>query len=331
MIGALLESLDQRKDFDSLNPREQEMLDRALDKVVEGTESNINLVSGYKRKLHKSILKSLQYADHIIEQIPNPIELGSEQLVANPYVRAFFYTTTGLKKACNKSSELKEFFQSTEYDESSGNFALLCMRKEEESILGMRLEGSHVVRGIQQTRITFSDHHIQSPAEDERTARRKFKCCIFEGLVDNALANISALRSTRQQLETEQQLLSTRLRTHRGESTNVVDLSRIAEDEIRLEQIGQKLHDIGYVTPEVSLDLVNRTLAHPENFINIENISIKLDKEGILRSDQEQSRSINTLDLSEIRIQGHPPRIITLVSIKCEELISTGISFPSII
>jgi len=336
LVRALLTSLEQNKEFNSLDSCTRDMLDKALDRVVDGTDSKISLVPGYKRKLYKSTIKSLQYADSIVEQIPCPINLSSEQFVDNPYLRAFFHTPDGLKKVCSKSSELREFFQEDEHKQSLESCALLCMRKMEENILGMELEGDQVIKDVAQTRVTFSGHRIQSPAEDEEVARRELKCCIFEGLVDNALANISALRARRLQLETEQRVLGSRLRSYSGgvsnkehnnhPVTNGIDLK--GDEEFKLEQVEQELHEIGYVTPETSLDQVNTILDHPEDFVSIKNVSMNLDKGSILKSAAGYNRSISKLDLSEVSIKGRPPRVVTLATIKRDELAAPGIRFP---
>lgn len=323
-LEALLEFMERRKELKSLDPYTRDMLDEALDKVVDGTDNNISLVPGYKRKLYKSIIRSLEYADQMIEQIPRPIDLDSNQFVADPYARAYFHTVSGLKKVCNSSSELRDFFQESENRLASESCALLCMRKREENVLGMQLQGEQVIRDVMQTRVTFANHRIQSPGKDESAARRELKCCIFEGLVDNALANISELRARRRQLETEQRRLSTRLRSQ----------SFVASENelVSLKLITQELHELGYVTPQTSLDQVNSILGHPEEFVSVKSISMVLDKAGIVRSDKQQQHGpARELNFSEVSIKGQPSRVVTLALIKRDELASSEMSFPRVI
>lgn len=316
----------------------QEMLDRALDKVAAGTDSRISLVSGYKRKLHDPIIKSLQYADSIVDKIPPPINLSSEKFVDNSYLRAFFHTTDGLKKVCSKSSELREFFQEPGHSHYPESCALLCMQKQEENILGMQLEGDRLMKDVMQTRVTFTNHRIQSPAADEGLARRGLKCCIFEGLVENALANISKLRARRRQLEAEQQMLGSRLRSLSGGAQSISNAGDIPlrsdsqpELESRLQQVARELDQLGYASPEASLELVSGILDCPEDFVSIKNISILLDKGGILKSDEKHQGSLSRLDLSEISIKGQAPRVVTLATVNREELFAPGIRFPQVI
>lgn len=330
ILGSLLETLDHRQVLKTLDPDVQEMLDQALEKVIAGTDSKIALVPGHKRKLYKAVIKSLEYADELIEQIPQPIELSSSKLVSDPYIRAFFYTISGLQKACLQSSELREYFQQHEASESC---AMLCMRKVEETILGMQLEGDRVMKDVTQTRVSFVDHRIQSPAEEESIARKELKCCIFEGLINNALEDISAHRAQRRELETQYQRLSRKLRAKTGVTTGLDLANGISSenDVIKLAHIEQELSLIGYVTPEVSLNRVNATFDHPEDFVTIKKLSINLDKSGILRSSDDQSHSVHNLKLSEVTIKGQPPRVVTLVKIKGDEIGSRELRFPQAI
>lgn len=202
---------------------------------------------------------------------------------------------------------------------------MLCMRKVEKTVLGMQLEGDHVLKDVKQTRVSFEGHRIQSPAEGEGMARKELKCCIFEGLVNNALSNISVLRARRRELETEQQRLMSRLRSRSNGGTGAGDGAS------ELERIQRELDQIGYITPQASLDQVNTTFEHPEDFISMEKLSINLDKSGILRSGKEKSRQVDELSLFEVTIKGLPSRVVTLVKISSDELPSPEFRFPRVI
>lgn len=327
IIKHLLDSMDERKQLHSLDQNTQQMLDEAIERVVDGTDKRIQAVSGYKRKLYKSILSSLEYADQIIKQIPHAVDLNSRHFVTDPYIRALFPTLGGLKKIFRQSSELHDYFSETEHRDSAEICALLCMRREEQTVLGMELRGEQVRKDVKQTRVMFADHRIYSPAESEEYARQELKCCIFEGLVNNALDKISELRARRHQLELDQQRLNARLRQNRRGLSEQDDMQYIANDgvmlrteELKLEEIEEQLDEIGYVSPEVCLEVVNDILSNPQDFVSFNQISINLDREGIKRVESESSSSISNLEFSEVRIKGQPPRVVTLANIKREEL-----------
>jgi hypothetical protein len=325
VIKHLLDAMDEKRQFQSLNATTQQMLDRAIERVIDGTDQRIRAVPDYKRKLYKSILKSLEYADRLIQQVPSPIELDSDHYVYDPYLRVFFPTKTGMLKVFQQSSELQAYFSEAEHSKDAMSCALLCMRKSEDTVLGMALAGDHVIKEVKQTRVNFAGHRIYSPAESETAARRELKCCIFEGLVDNALARISVLRQRRQQLESEQQILSTRLRSHKSSfdinhASQTTDNDSLRHQALQLEKIEQELAEIGYVTPETCLELVNQILSQPEAFVSLHNVTMRVDKSGIKRVDQGPSDSVCDLHLSEVTIKGHPPRVVTLAKINRKEL-----------
>lgn len=319
--------MDEKRKLQSLDEQTQQMLDRAIERVIDGTDHRIRAVPGYKRKLYRSILKALEYVDRLIEQVPSAIELDSDQFVFNPYLRIFFPTKQGLMKVFQQSSELKEYFDDAEHTTESLSCALLCMRKCEEIVLGMELEGDQIIRDVKQTRVSFAGHRIYAPADSELSARRELKCCIFEGLVDNALARISALRQRRQQLESEQQILNSRLRGQKagiaidavpeGSDTALIERE---QEALRLHEVERELSELGYATPEICLELVNDILAQPEAFVFLQNISMRVDKSGIKRPEEEPSQAVCDLHLSEVSIKGHPPRVVTLAFIKRKEI-----------
>lgn len=332
VIKNLLESMDEKRKFQSLDQHTQDILDRAIERVTDGTDNRIRAVPGYKRKLYKSILKSLEFADKLIDQVPGAIELDSDHFVIDPYIRVFFPTKNGLMKVFQQSSELKQYFTDAAHANDSESCVLLCMRKFEETILGMELEGDQVIKDVKQTRVTFAGHRIYSPAESESSARRELKCCIFEGLVDNALAKISELRKRRQQLESEQQILNSRLRSQKpgvdihGHPQAMAVTAELNNEALQLEQIEKELSELGYVTPETCLGFVNDILSQPEEFVCLQNITMRVDKSGIKRATEAQSQAVCDLHLSEVTIKGHPPRVVTLAKIHRKELDSSNYS-----
>ena len=147
------------------------------------------------------------------------------------------------------------------------------------------------------------------------------------------MEDISADRAQRRELETRYQRLSRKLRAKTGVTTGLDLANGISSenDVIKLARIEQELSLIGYVTPEVSLNKVNATFDHPEDFVTIKKLSINLDKSGILRSSDDQSHSVHNLKLSEVTIKGQPPRVVTLVKIKGDEIGSRELRFPQAI
>jgi len=321
-VHHIYQEMKDRKAFAEMDEKTRAMLDRALEKVIDGTDSRIRLVPNYKRKLFKSILVALQYADSLVQRIPHTIDLDSKHYIDDPYIRALFPTIDSLRKVCHQSSELREFFEDIGHRDTPEGMALLCMQKREETVYGMELKGEHILRDVCQQRVTFEDYHLYSPAEDEDEARLGLKCCIFEGLVNNALANISRLRKRRLELETQQQMLNGRLRSQSRIDMSSPNFHRLVREHSHLEKeketlrkIEHELDEIGYLTPENCLQQVKNTMSHPEEFIRVKNFSFRLDRGNIIRSKNEASHKARKLQFSEVRIKGEHPRIVTLARV----------------
>lgn len=323
LVYRIYEEMRNRKAFTNMDEKTSAMFDRALEKVIDGTDSRIRLVPNYKRKLFKSILTALEYADRLVAKIPDSLDLDSSHFIEDPYIRALFPTIDGLRRVCHSSSELRDFFSEPHHWQSGQGTALLCMQRQEETVFGMELKGEYIVKNVSQQRVIFGDHHIYSPAENVNEARVGLKCCIFEGLVNNALANISRMRKRRLELETQQQILNGRLRSHNRPGSTSPDFQRILKERSdldtekrKLQKIEKELEEIGYLTPENCLQQVNRTMSRPEKFIRVKHLSYRLDSDNIIRNKKDDDHKSRKLHFAEVRIKGQKPRVVTLAHIK---------------
>lgn len=294
-------------DTDAIHP---DIITCALDRVIGGTDEKIRLVSGYKKKLWRSIEASLEYTDHLLDHIPEAIYIDKSSFASNPYVNAFFVNPQDMLQAVIHSSELKEFFNAPENHNTEECYAFLCMQKVEKNILGSELVDDRILRDVAQTAVSFTDHRIYSPATTEEQIRLDLRCCFFEGLITNALAEITECRGKRHHLEAQRQKLMVKLRRQpQGAASTEREL---------LEQTEQQLQQLGYVTPQVCLDKVLDVFSKPESFIELQQIEMDIDKVGIKVTDGS-TRPANHLKLTEVLINARNPRIVVLTQIKRED------------
>jgi hypothetical protein len=189
------------------------------------------------------------------------------------------------------------------------------MHKHEDTVYGMELEGEHIVKDVCQRRVLFDDHQVYSPAEDESSTRLGLKCCMFEGLVNNALANISMLRIRRRELETQQRILNARIRSHSRVSADTGQQIQLLDAKEKLKKVEKELNRLQYMTPDVCLEQVKKTLEQADQYIRLKKISYRLDGDNIVRSKHDDKHKGKKLRFSEIIISGQQPRIVTLAKI----------------
>ena len=86
--------------------------------------------------------------------------------------------------------------------------------------------------------------------------------------------------------------------------------------ENELNAVEPKLHSI-----DDYLDYITGVLNHPERFVSSRKNKIFIDRMGIKHKKTDKSQSVYRLDLSEIIIAGHRPRVAELVHFPKEELL----------
>ena len=299
----------------------------AVENVVDGTDTRIRLVPGYRKKLQSVVLDSLEYTDELVNHIPAAIEVSSRTFTSDPYVNAFFTNVPDLQSVFSHSSEIREYMDGV-YGDDAQCCALLCMRRSERTVLGMELSGDMLKRDVRQVAVSFSDHRVYSPAPGEAETREGLKRCLFQGLVNNALDRIMKLRLASHELQSRHQLLHTRLRHYTQKSRRAKDgesAARLAGEieatRRELEQIEQQMVNTpALLTPQLSLEQVTGVLGRPEEFVRTRSVRLKLNKMGIRISD-DSPQPCNDLNLTEAIVGNEPPRVITLAIFPRKELI----------
>jgi len=298
-----------------------------VESVVDGTDSKIRLVPGYKKRLQNIIQSSLEFADDLVNQIPEAIEVSGSTFVSDPRVNAFFTNVTDLQSIFSHSSEIHDYMEDI-HDDNARCCALLCMHRTEKTVMGMELSGDMLKKDVRQVAISFSDHRIYSPAPSEPEAREGLKNCLFQGLVTNAVERITQLRLASHHLQSKHQMLHTRLRHYKQKIKEVEQGSRasvriahgIEETGLEIRKIEKQMMDSPLLTPQVMLEQVVDVFSKPGGFVRARKLSLRLNKMGIKISDASPQPA-NKLNLTEVIIGNELPRVVTLAMFPRKELV----------
>ena len=320
---------------DAIHHRLQEKEDRqsrrteilnTVERVVEGTDSRIRLVNSYKKKLQGAVSNSLEYADDLIDLIPEAVDVSASTFVSDPYVNAFFVNVSDLQTVFSHSSEVREFMEDFSNVDTPRCCALLCMQKSEKTVMGVELAGDMLKRDVRQTAVSFSDHRIYSPTPSEAGTREGLKQCLFGGLVTNALEHIVQLRLASQRLKKERQMLQARLRRYQHNKGGAEQNARselaqeIEEIRQKLSMIEEQLKKTHPLTPQESLEQVNTVFSRPDKFVRFKNVALRLNKMGI-RIEPTSRQACNEIRLTEVKIGDELPRVVTLAKFPRDELL----------
>ncbi len=66
------------------------VLNEAIERVVDGTDPNIRYFPGYKKILNNSVATSLAYISNLVDTIPGPIFISSKTFNTDPQLKAYF-------------------------------------------------------------------------------------------------------------------------------------------------------------------------------------------------------------------------------------------------
>ena len=291
-----------------------------MESVVDGTDSKIRLVAGYKKKLQNVIQSSLAFADDLVKQIPEAIEVSSSTFASDPYVNAFFANVADLQSVFSHSSEIQDYMEDGHTDDARC-CALLCMNRTEKTVMGMELSGNMLKKDVLQVAVNFSDHRIYSPAPSEPEAREGLKVCLFQGLVTNALERIVKLRLANHRLQSKRQMLYARLMRYKQRASEAelgtragVKLAQDIEETSReLRKTEIEMISTPLMTPQLALEQVTEVFSKPDDFVHVRNHSLNLDKTGIKISNNAPQPG-NKINLTEVTIGDGLPRVVTLAT-----------------
>lgn len=307
----------------------------AIERVVDGTDPRLRLIGGYRRKLRKAVTRALAYTHRLVETIPPPVEMGRKTFVKDPHVYAFFASVERLQEVFSHSIPLTEFFQHPENTALNECYAFLVMEKEEKRVFGVELEGEIVKRDVPRIAINFSGHRLIAPGTTEAATRQELRERAFNHLVECALENILSLQSRKQELESQRSLLKVKLKMLQAEQRGLEALSGEGEiEQSTMTVTEQKLADIEQELRESAADLrtldgylrrVNHVLHHPEDYLRLRLITLRLNRMGI-KLDQSGSTQGEEIMLvkAEIGARGQARSAVgVLVTYSREELLST--------
>jgi len=136
LLPGVMDAIKERRYQNGLSSEKKGALVDVLERVVGGTDVMIRLVPGYRRKLLGAVEGALGYADRLIDQFPEPLDLSPRNFISNPYVNAFFVSPGDLERIVGQSSELHDYFDEGFSIDERECCVLLCMLKTTQAQTG---------------------------------------------------------------------------------------------------------------------------------------------------------------------------------------------------
>ena len=317
---------------------DEQDIERATDIIINETDPRLRMVSGYKRKLRKPVVRSLAYINNLVTRIPGPFEINRHAYGADPQINALFGSADDIEALFSQSKPVREYFRDSPGSERV--YLPLAMYRTEKNVMGISLSGDVIRRDVAQTAVNFSGHWLGICAASETELRQMLIWRGIHNLAITALENITRQKAKTSTLREQRTLLQMKLRNlqaqHRGldapeESVadNAVDLQAL---NLRLEDTERKLADASITlgTLDGYLRQVCNVFNHPSRYLRVKPNAVRVNRMGI-KSDSATSRDGAEVVSAAITIGNKPQFEGILVSFPRAEMgEKPGLKFKSI-
>jgi hypothetical protein len=295
---------------------------KAIERVVDGTDPRLRVVSHYRRKLWSAVEHALDYVVTFVNTLPPASAVDRHAYLTDPRLRALFVSPDHLQEVLSFSDGTRNYLKQANRPLPAELYAALGVTRLEKTVLGIDLDGEMLQRDVPQTVVNFCNHRLVFLTDNEQDTRRELMKRGFDYLIEVALQGLASIRVQKQQLEQQQhQLLFQKkaslmkaakpglealLEPATAEPTDVDAIERQLQDvETELEQLRADS-----ATLEQHLEKVAATLAKPEDFLQLEPVSLTLDHMNT-KVPPNSRRVANTLAFDEM-VLAEERRLIAL-------------------
>jgi hypothetical protein len=188
------------------------IIDLATEKLVDGTDSRLRLVRGYKRKLRDCVERSVTFVDETVEGLPPPLAIDPHAVALDGQVRAWGTLQT-LREVFSLSQPVRKFVAEPQNASLSHLFAVMRTTISEKTVFVPQLRGDAIHKEVRRTAFNFTDHMIVAPAATEQALRLEVKERAYMNLVERSLGRLVAIKVRKGELEKQRALLRSKLRT----------------------------------------------------------------------------------------------------------------------
>ncbi|HEX5364120.1 MAG TPA: hypothetical protein VFW59_07605 [Gallionella sp.] len=280
----------------------------AVDHAIASVEPLLKQINGYPDDYLAPVSSALAYAHALATSLPGPLTVNRESYASDPLVHALFPSLESVTEALSSSLPLQTLLRQIPSDGEL--YALMGMRRQEKTVVGMQLSGQLVQHDVVQNMVYFTSHTIDNPASSELQAREKIAMSFFDRLIAKVAQRIAQRKLGQQELLQEKDLLIAQLRSA-DEAARPALEGRLADLLDRLQATVVTLELERYPEDFAAI------LLDPAQHLRLEQTPIKLDSMGIRLPDQDiaQGKIIVFDDLI-----GYDRRNWTVTLVRCSDI-----------
>ena len=127
----------------------ESLLEMAIERAVDGTDSRLRLLPGYRKRLRKPVIQAIDHVIPLVDAIAAPVAAGRSEHGTEPRLAAMFASAEDMLDIFGRDTALADFLASPEGTACPRVTTLLLAERVERNILGMDLVGDQVRRDVQ--------------------------------------------------------------------------------------------------------------------------------------------------------------------------------------
>lgn len=284
----------------------------AIERAANAVDPMLKQTRGYPNSYRKSVACALEYARSLALSVPGPVVVNNETYARDAFIHALFPQLNFVRDALCSSRAVQDYRQQSPACHEI--YALMGMRREEKTMLGMELSGQVIHGDIPQSVVYFTSHTIENPASTEQQARDLITWNFFDKLVAKVAQRIQARKDTKQAQLQEKDLLTARLRSADANSRPALqtELSRLLG---RLQDTSNSL-DFSHYLKDFEAVLLN-----PQQHLRLQQVEMALDRVGVIQN-QNNSTGAQTVVFNDLI--GFDQRNWTVTMVHCKDMRSVS-------
>ena len=273
----------------------ESLIEAAIERVVDGTDSRLRLLPGYRKRLRKPVIKAIDHVLALVDQLPSAVPAGRVEHGAEPRLAALFASAADMLDIFARDAALADFLSRPDGECSPRVSTLLLAERREKNILGIDLVGDQVRRDVHQVAVSFTAHRLLDPTGGEEETRRQLKRRAFDHLLVLALTRVAEVHAEREDLTRQRNLLRRKL-TALEEGHWGFDAPEVAQPDpvaltTELDAVTAQLDALGADAGvlRAHLEIVAELLGEAQRQLWGEEITLYLDPMNIQRDARDPS------------------------------------------
>jgi hypothetical protein len=306
---------------------EPELVQLAVEAIVDAVDPRLRTVSRYQNKLAPGAERTIAHLRSLVPELPEPIDLTRAAWSTDALLNAYFATADEVPALLGRSEELRAFFAEPANAALAQAHALLGMLKSERSVFAPAIVDGSLRRDVAQTTVSFDKHKLLAPAAELLACRRQVGVLILRRMAELALERITALGERATELEQRKAMLGSRLRMLSLRRNGLDEIAagdasaEIARLETALKATVDDYQDAkaSLATLDTRIEHVNAVFAAPAQHVNIARTQLRVNRMGY-KVAEGAGEPVEPITLTELTIGSGLTVVIAFVRCPRAEL-----------